>query len=172
MDRTATIMLRTAIAVLALLNAALFWQSRRDQGPPARVDLEAQRWAALPPAERLEHVQRYQMLVRRADGHTLLDQAREFAALPADEQQRLRTLRDLLVSVVDRQSPADRRELLRLSPRARAYFVYRAMLADMPSWLSRLSALRGSPAAKVDRPPATDGNRPASAGPANPWEPR
>ena len=142
MERTLNIMLLTAIVVLALLNVVVFAQGRHQAEHPPAVQSDSARWAALSQAQRFECVQRYQALVRRPDGQTALGQAREFAGLSAEEQVRRRGLHEILQTVLDRQSPAERRELLRLPARARAYFVYRAMVADLPEWLSKLQALR------------------------------
>lgn len=167
MTRTVNVMLLTASVVLALLNILVFTHGRGGRAahsdPPAASD----RWQALTPAGRLECVQRYQALARRPDARTVLRQACEFSEMPSEEQDRLRAISQLLERVLDRQSPAGRRELLRLSPRARAYFVYREVVAELPAWLAQYASLHEEGA---DRTPPGPKSEPGEQYPAPLWD--
>lgn len=139
--RSLPAVLLVALAVLAVLNAGLFAFTHFAAEAPAEPTTAWQRWRTLTADERLAVVQRYRAIHRRPDERAILRRASTFAASSAAEQERLRRLREVFHEVLAAQSPAEKREILRLPPRAQAYRVYVTMVAEHPARLSELEAL-------------------------------
>ena len=117
-------------AMLALANAMVFLAAR---GPASPTQANWRAWAALAPSDRAGYVSDYWRLESTAEGRGALAAARQFAQLPA-RQTCLRELYRVLADVMERQPPAERRELRLRAPRARAWSVY--------DWLRREDSAR------------------------------
>jgi hypothetical protein len=144
MPRVLNAILLTAIVVLAVLNL-LTLSKRASAAADAVADSGWQRWLALPEAKQQARVEFYQTLARRPDAGQVLRNAQEFAQLPPTEKERLRALAGLIQETLEEQPPAARRHFFRSTPRARAYLVYRAVVADLPKWIRQLADLRALP---------------------------
>jgi hypothetical protein len=158
MPRVLNAILVTAIVVLGALN--LLAASRRAGPAGEEVDSVWTRWQRMPAEDRRAAIERYQTVARRPDATQLLRNAHEFAMLPAEEQERLRALEGLIRETLEEQPPAARRHFLRSAPRARAYLVYQAVVADLPKWIRQLADLRALPGpvdTKEQKPPELPG---------------
>lgn len=143
MPRVLNAILVTAIVVLGALN--LLAASRRPVPAGEDANRVWTRWQQMPMEDRRAAIERYQAVARRADATQILRNAQEFAQLPAEEQERLRALEGLIRETLEEQPPAARRHFLRSAPRARAYLVYQAVVADLPKWIRQLADLRALP---------------------------
>lgn len=141
MPRPAAATLVSVIVLLIGANAIVCFHSQRGAAPAyTRADSAWARWLALTTGDRLAYVQRYEALARRGDAGVVLQRAREFAQLPFEQQERLRSVQRAYQETLDQQTTNRRRELLRSPPRARAFFVYQALLAHDPERLATLRA--------------------------------
>lgn len=102
------------------------------------------RWRGMTTAQRAAYVVAYEALTRRPDGNAVLRRANAFRKVPYAEQARLREIHALIGRTLARRPPDQRHDLLRADPAARAYLLYRILVAEEPGELSRIRALRGS----------------------------
>ena len=139
------------IAVLVAVGGSSFgvtaWLDGRGAAQPTTVDDDApaqQRWCACTQEQRLGHLLRYRMIVRRPDAAKVFRRSAQFANLPPIEQKRLRLLRAALQEVLERQPTIRRRALLQLHERARAEEAYRILERQAPERIIELrDRLRG-----------------------------
>ncbi len=125
------------ILLLAALDVAIYVGQREahrsaEQGP------EWDTWRKLSEPARAEYTRRYQELLSQGRDQHALSRARRFARLTLDEQARLRALHGIVLDVLRRQPAVERRDLLRASPRARAFFVYQFLNDEMRQRLRQL----------------------------------
>lgn len=129
------------IVLLTVANVLVYLQRRAPVPVSATRGAAWVEWEALPKVARLRLARQYEELLRQPGGGTDLYRAREFAALPAARQARLRAVAQLLDETIAAQAPARRGDWLRMKPRARAFMVFRSLETEAPQ---RLEALRAS----------------------------
>jgi len=139
MLRTGIVILVVAAIVLASANLLVLYRHCNPDVPAIDPATPRGRWQALSADQQRGYARQYQALARRGTLRATLLRARQFGQLSADRQQYLRGLHAVLQDTLGNQPPSQRRELLRSSPSARAFFVYQALLVDDPE---RLAALR------------------------------
>jgi hypothetical protein len=126
--------------ILAAANGVLRLTAASDDSASVGAPRTAwQRWVAMTNLERAEWVQRHDQIAKRPDAGTLWHRARQLERMSEEGRRRRHALWVVMEETVARQPPADRRELLRANPGARAYLVYRIL---MQTEGERLSALR------------------------------
>ncbi len=145
------LILMLVIFGLAAGNLAVWWVRSRPASAVPATPLE--RWAALEPARRRALVQRQQELVSRRDGGAVVQRALAFTRMSAEQRQILRDLRALVRETIATQSPAQRQDLLRMVPGARARAVYDAARTADPARLSDLAARLTRAADPTSAPP-------------------
>lgn len=147
------------LAALALANVAMWLRTpavapqpigtrvpseRPPVAPVAEETVPAwARWRGMTTAQRAAYVVAYESLTRRPDGTAVLRQANAFRRLPPAEQGRLREIHALVERTLAQRPPEQRHDLLRADPAARAYLLYRILVAETPGELSRIRALGG-----------------------------
>jgi hypothetical protein len=135
--RRVALILWVGAALLAAANGLVYAQGRPK--PPSPADGVWQRWSRLDRETRLTHVRTYQTLVQAGDTAAVLRLGRKFAQYPPPRRQALRELHEALQDVLQHEGPAGRKDLLRSTPPARAFFAYQALAATDPARLARLA---------------------------------
>lgn len=148
-----------AFVVLVLANIAVWLRTPAVAPPPTGTHGSAEgpsdsasqhgaappwaRWRGMTTPQRAAYVVAYEALTRRPDGNAVLRRANAFRKILNTEQAHLREIHALIGRTVARRPPDQRRDLLRADPAARAYLLYRILVAEEPGELSRIRALRG-----------------------------
>lgn len=135
--RRIALILWVAVGALGAANGFVYVQGRPPPSVTRAVD-PWERWRHLDVAQRAAHLRSYQALAQQGDAAAVLRHARQFAQLPPQRRQALRELQAAFQDVLQWQGPVGRKDLLRSTPRARAFFVYQTLAATDPERLARL----------------------------------
>ncbi len=134
MRRTNLIIITVAIVTLGVANILVATRDRKPSTPSTPWD----RWCELPAPRRAACVQKHLSLARQANAKAILRDARRFGDLPPERQEYLRQLRHTIQETLAALPDGRRLDLLRLSPRARAFMIYQTLRSDQPKRLAEL----------------------------------
>ena len=134
MSRRTNLMIIVATIILGIANIVV---ATRGRGP-AQPETSWDHWCKLSAPQRAACVHKYRSLARQPNTNVIMHNAGRFGELPPQRQEYLRQLRHVVDETLATLPEGQRLNLLRLSPRARAFLIYQTLRSDRPQRLDEL----------------------------------
>ena len=134
----ASILLACITGASAVITASIYHPEQHGRATASHFMPLWERWQVLGESERRALIEDHQSVFRRADVAEVFRRARVFASSPAEQQELLRSLHEVLDEALAKLPAARRTLLLSLHPHARAEALYHFLETDSPETIDEL----------------------------------